>query len=104
MPVFLDVLRRRNPALIEAAIALHQTGRIPANSTVIDLDAVADNAALIKAAADKAGLRCFAMTKQMGRNGDLCRAVKKGASPRRLMSNAPAPARRLASNSAMSAT
>lgn len=76
--MFLDVLRRRNPALIEAAIRLHQAGRIPANSTVIDLDTVAANTAIIKAAADRAGLRCFAMTKQMGRNGDFCRAVRRG--------------------------
>lgn len=76
--MFLDVLRRRNPTLIEQAIAMHQAGRIPANSTVIDLDAVTHNADLIKAAADKAGLKTFAMTKQMGRNGDFCRAVKAG--------------------------
>ena len=38
--MFLDVLRRRNPALIEAAIALHQAGALPANCYVIDLDAV----------------------------------------------------------------
>lgn len=76
--MFLDVLRRRNPTLIEQAIALHQAGHIPANSTVIDLDAVTHNAGLIKAAADKAGLKTFAMTKQMGRNGDFCRAVKAG--------------------------
>ena len=76
--MFLDVLRRRNPTLIEQAIALHQSGRIPANSTVIDLDAVTRNARVIKAAADKAGLKTFAMTKQMGRNGDFCRAVKAG--------------------------
>lgn len=76
--MFLDVLRRRNPALIEQAIALHQAGRIPANSTVIDLDAVTRNAATIRAAADQAGLKTFAMTKQMGRNGDFCRAVARG--------------------------
>lgn len=76
--MFLDVLRRRNPTLIEQAIALHQGGRIPANSTVIDLDAVTHNARVIKAAADKAGLKTFGMTKQMGRNGDFCRAVQAG--------------------------
>ena len=44
LQMFLDVLRRRNPRLIEQAIALHQAGRIPANSYVIDLDAVEANA------------------------------------------------------------
>ncbi len=76
--MFLDVLRRRNRGLIEQAIALHQSGAIPANSYVIDLDAVTANAALIRAEADKAGLKVFAMTKQMGRNGDFCRAVLAG--------------------------
>lgn len=76
--MFLDGLRRRNPGLIEQAIALHQAGAIPANSYVIDLDAVCGNAALIRAEADKVGLKVFAMTKQMGRNGDFCRAVKAG--------------------------
>lgn len=76
--MFLDVIRRRNPRLIEQSIALHQAGRIPANSTVIDLDSVTQNAAVLKAAADKAGLKIFAMTKQMGRNGDFCRAIERG--------------------------
>ncbi len=76
--MFLDVLRRRNPALIEAAIALHQAGALPANCTVIDLDAVTENARAIREAADAAGLKVFAMTKQMGRNGDFCRAVAAG--------------------------
>ncbi|HEX4766486.1 MAG TPA: alanine racemase [Lichenihabitans sp.] len=76
--MFLDGLRRRNLGLIEQAIALHQAGAIPANTYVIDLDAVAENAALIRAEADKAGVKVFAMTKQMGRNGDFCRAVKAG--------------------------
>lgn len=76
--MFLDVLRRRNPALIEAAIALHQAGALPANCTVIDLDAVTENARAIREAADAAGLKVFAMTKQMGRNGDFIRAVAAG--------------------------
>ena len=76
--MFLDGLRRRNLGLIEQVIILHQAGAIPANTYVIDLDAVAENAALIRAEADKAGLEVFAMTKQMGRNGDFCRAVKAG--------------------------
>jgi hypothetical protein len=36
--MFLDVLRRRNPKFIEAAIALHREGKIPANAYVLDLD------------------------------------------------------------------
>jgi predicted amino acid racemase len=76
--MFLDVLRRRNPALIEKAIALHQAGKIPANSYVIDLDTVEANARTIRAAADRLGLKVFAMTKQMGRSPSFCAAVARG--------------------------
>jgi predicted amino acid racemase len=76
--MFLEVIRRRNPRLIEQAIALHQAGRIPANTYVIDLDAVEANARTIAAEARRLGLKVFAMTKQMGRNGDFCRAVVRG--------------------------
>jgi predicted amino acid racemase len=76
--MFLDAIRRRNPKLIECAIHLHQEGRIPANSYVIDLDTVEANVRTMAGAARKLGLKIFAMTKQMGRNGSFCRAVKKG--------------------------
>ena len=36
--MFLDVLRRRNPRLVEAAVALHRSGEIPPNAYVLDLD------------------------------------------------------------------
>jgi len=76
--MFLDVIRRRNPKLVEHAIRLHQEGQIPANTYVIDLDTVEANARMMVEAARKLGLKIFAMTKQMGRNSSFCRAVKKG--------------------------
>jgi len=76
--MFLDVLRRRNPAFIEVAMALHQQGRIPANAYVLDLDAVEANARVIKAEADKHGLKTFAMTKQVGRASSFCDALQRG--------------------------
>ena len=76
--MFLESLRRRNPTLIEQSIALHQAGKIPANSYAIDLDAVEGNARTIAGVAAKFGLKTYAMTKQMGRNGSFCRAVAKG--------------------------
>ncbi len=79
--MFLDLLLRRNPALVEQAIALHQAGRIPANCYVIDLDAVERNAAVLAGEAAKHGLKVFAMTKQMGRDGSFCRAVARGGIP-----------------------
>src|SRR3954471_399922 len=76
--MFLDVLRRRNPKLIEQAIALHQSGKIPANSYVIDLDAVEANARMIEEEARRLGLKVFAMTKQMGRSPSFCKALARG--------------------------
>ncbi|ERP93582.1 amino acid racemase [Labrenzia sp. C1B10] len=76
--MFLDVLMRRNPAFIEAAMALHQAGKIPANAYVLDLDAVERNARLFKGEADKHGLKTFAMTKQVGRHSGFCQAVMRG--------------------------
>ena len=76
--MFLDLIRRRNPRLIEAAIALHQRGELPANAYVIDLDAVENNARAISAKANSLSLTVMAMTKQMGRNESFCRAVMRG--------------------------
>ena len=76
--MFLDVIWRRNPRLIEAAIALHQSGQLPANTYVIDLDAVENNARAISSKAGSLGLTVMAMTKQMGRNDFFCRAVMRG--------------------------
>ncbi len=76
--MFLNLTLRRNPTLVEQAIALHQAGRIPANCYVIDLDAVERNARLIAREAARHGMKTFAMTKQMGRNGSFCRAVARG--------------------------
>lgn len=76
--MFLDVLRRRNPRFIEAAMALHQTGKIPANAYVLDLDMVEANARVLKSEADRHGLKIFAMTKQVGRASSFCQAVMRG--------------------------
>jgi predicted amino acid racemase len=75
--MFLDVLRRRNPMLIEAAIRLHQENALPANTYVIDVEAVEQNARIIREAADRFGMRVFAMTKQMSRNASFCKAVRR---------------------------
>ena len=76
--MFLDLIRRRNPRLIEAAIALHQSGELPPSTYVIDLEAVEDNARAISAKAASLGLTVMAMTKQMGREESFCRAVMRG--------------------------
>src|ERR1700690_1574290 len=76
--MFLSSLRRRNPAFLRAAMALHANGSVPANSYVLDLDAVTANARTMAEAAAGLGLTVFAMTKQVGRNPHFCRAVKAG--------------------------
>jgi len=76
--MFLDVLIRRNPAFIEAAMALHRQGQIPANSYVLDLDAVERNARMFSTEAARYGLKTFAMTKQVGRHSGFCQAVLRG--------------------------
>jgi predicted amino acid racemase len=73
--MFLDLLRRRNPALLEAAASLHHSGELPANCFAIDLDAVGRNATTIRTEADRLGLKTFAMVKQLGRNPDVSRKL-----------------------------
>jgi predicted amino acid racemase len=75
--MFLDVLRRRNPRFIEASIALHRAGKLPANAYVLDLDAVEANARIMKAEADRNRLKIFAMTKQVGRSSSFCAALQR---------------------------
>ena len=65
--MFLQPLLRRNPRFVEAAVELHQAGRIPANSCVLDLDAIETNTAGLCRQARRLGLTVYAMTKQIGR-------------------------------------
>jgi predicted amino acid racemase len=73
--LFLERTRRRNPALIRAAVRLHQAGEIPANTFLFDADAFARNGARLREAAEREGLRLYFMTKQHGRNPELFRRV-----------------------------
>jgi len=76
--MFLEVIRRRNPELLRAAITLHQQGAIPPNCYVIDLDAVTRNARRISDEAARLGLEVFAMTKQVGRGAPFADAIRDG--------------------------
>src|ERR1700728_2562265 len=76
--MFLDVSRRRTPMLVEQSIALHQAGKLPANTYVVDLDAVEGNSRHMFDVATRLGLKVFAMTKQVGRNGSVCKAIARG--------------------------
>jgi predicted amino acid racemase len=76
--MFLEPLRRRNPALIADAVALHRAGELPANSYVIDLDAVQRNAERMAREAEAHGLELLAMTKQVGRGAPFAAALRAG--------------------------
>lgn len=65
--MFLQPLLRRNPQFVRAVIELHQSGQVPANSCVLDLDAIEANTAGLCRQARRLGLTVYAMTKQIGR-------------------------------------
>lgn len=73
--MFLDLTLRRNRDLIEAAINLHASNKLPPNTYVIDIDALRQNSAHFVEEASRLGMRPFAMTKQIGRNPDVCHAL-----------------------------
>jgi predicted amino acid racemase len=78
--MFLEALKRRNPALLRTAAALAVDRRIPPNSCVLDLDVIAANGRSIRREADELGLRLYFMLKQIGRNPVVTKAlVAEGA-------------------------
>ncbi len=66
--MYLQRLRERNPQLLEAAVNLHQAGRIPPNTWLIDLDTIVENARVLAAEATRLGLTTYLMSKQYARN------------------------------------
>ncbi|HDP77563.1 MAG TPA: YhfX family PLP-dependent enzyme, partial [Mesotoga infera] len=72
---FLDTIVRRNPSLIKTAVSMHQNNELPANSVVVDLDMVEENAVKIRDAAAERGIHLYLMTKQFGRNPEICRTL-----------------------------
>ncbi|HMM22535.1 MAG TPA: YhfX family PLP-dependent enzyme [Selenomonadales bacterium] len=73
--MFLATLRRRNPALLETALAFHRRGIIRPDTYVLDLDAICHNGRLIKQQADAFDIELYFMTKQLGRNPLVARAL-----------------------------
>ncbi|NAP00216.1 YhfX family PLP-dependent enzyme [Halomonas sp. MG34] len=65
--MFLDVTKRRNPALIQAGMSLHQNGEIPPNTYIIDVDALKKNTSLLQEKASAYGMKLYFMSKQLGR-------------------------------------
>lgn len=73
--MFLDLILRRNSPLIEAARRLHLSNELPPNTYVIDIDALKHNSEHFTREASRFGLTPFAMTKQLGRNPEVCAAL-----------------------------
>ena len=76
--MFLRSLLDRNPGFVRAAVELHQAGEIPANSYVLDLDAIEANARVLCTRARTLGLTVYAMTKQIGRAPGALAAMAAG--------------------------
>ncbi|MDN3019429.1 YhfX family PLP-dependent enzyme [Paenibacillus sp. BSR1-1] len=67
--MFINMTKKRNPGLIQAAVKLHQEGKIPANTYVIDVDSLEDNVRKLSQTAKEHGLNLYYMSKQIGRSG-----------------------------------
>ena len=76
--MFLSSLIARNRAFLEAAVQLHQDNLIPANSYVLDLDALEENTRHMAAEAHRRSLKVYAMSKQVGRAPGALRAITDG--------------------------
>lgn len=75
--MFLKQLVRRNPDFVKTVTALHQSGQIPANSYVLDLDTVEANARVLAEEGRRLNLKVYPMTKQIGRNPFALRAMAR---------------------------
>ncbi len=75
--MFLSLTKKRNPELIKAGVQLHQSGLIPPNTYVLDLDTIARNVRSMADAAKENGFILYFMSKQLGRIGELGNWVAK---------------------------
>ncbi|MCW2839184.1 MAG: amino acid racemase-like protein [Aeromicrobium sp.] len=73
--MFLDALLSRNERLVASAAKLAMEGSIPANTFVLDLDAIAANGEAIRSASSQYGLSIYWMLKQVGRNPLVAQAL-----------------------------
>ena len=71
--MFVEALKRQNPALISAALSLWQQGKIAPDSWVIDVDQVLENGKRLIETARLYCIELYLMTKQFGRNPWLAR-------------------------------
>ncbi|MGG3467314.1 YhfX family PLP-dependent enzyme [Neobacillus pocheonensis] len=75
--MFINMTKKRNPGLIQAAVKLHQEGKIPANTYVIDVDSLEDNVRKLSQTAKEHGLNLYYMSKQIGRSGFVGKIIEQ---------------------------
>jgi predicted amino acid racemase len=73
--MYLNAITKRNPALIQAAVELHQSGAIPPNTYLIDLDAIRSNAKAHAMEAERVGVTLYFMSKHFNRNPLVAHAI-----------------------------
>ncbi|EKN3726000.1 TPA: YhfX family PLP-dependent enzyme [Yersinia enterocolitica] len=73
--MFLKTLLKQNTKLIDAAIAFWHQGKIYPDSYVIDVEQTEANARLLLQAAHHHQVKLYLMSKQFGRNPELCRRL-----------------------------
>lgn len=66
--MFLDMIIKRNPQLIEAAFKLHKDRIIEPDTYILDMDSIRMNAKCMIDEAKKNNVKLYFMTKQFGRN------------------------------------
>jgi predicted amino acid racemase len=75
--MFLQMTAKRNPSLIRSAVKLHQSGRIPPNTYVIDLDSLSSNVQNLSKTAKEHDISLYYMTKQIGRSGFIGKIIEE---------------------------
>lgn len=73
--MFLDQVMKRNPELINAAVAFHKNGVLEPDTYVIDYDQTMKNAKMILDKANTKDIKLYFMLKQLGRNPLLAKAL-----------------------------
>ena len=79
--MFVEALKRQNPALISAALSLWQQGKIAPDSWVIDVDQVLENGKRLIETARLYGIELYLMTKQLLHRRSLAAAAMTRVTP-----------------------
>ncbi|MCL2831799.1 MAG: alanine racemase [Treponema sp.] len=73
--MFLNLLQKNNPGLIDYGVFLLEHGIIEPDTYVIDLDGIEENAGRLAGLAGKYNIVLYFMAKQLGHNPEICRRV-----------------------------